>query len=1796
MATPSSPVGGPNPGPRVAAYMRVVANGVARNGRVKATLIVTPQSPADGVATDLNLATWPGDIVKHLASVAKPDKFPVWYNLTDPSNGVTSPARLNKPSFTALADEQKGLNDVNALWRTAITGAGDSNPWQTLLADIDRSANGQKSSADLQSAYPSDTSKAALLNNGAIVALPHDPTKKTIVKGVVPNPQTGYAIDTVAARAQRVARKLAIGPYLPGDQDVFLDTAVPDPDPAKFADQRKAKLLERLNDSVKGTNDDRQRSKDHFDKVKAVLGDPVAAAAAAAAPPPAAAAAPAAVRLPIAPAAQVLGKQVAGNSAAAAPPSRAGHVYGSWAQWSTQHRDSSAATAKAAVAGAPPAKPKAPPADSQATLISIFYSLQGDPILSRLFGFAFDIEFDIPNDIKAGGDIWLAAGDPPNSIWTKARYVLRDEKDDTERFWPAPRFEGTNASVALTREQIHGVFDLGQGYNQVDPQPRYYLTSLAVRGAVSESLDGIETVDKGERHQTIGWTLLDSGRAAQTARDLAIANHQREARSLNKAVVLYAEELTIGRRLDVMAVGPKQKSVQWRSLMYRFVEFTDLLPAAKDRLDAIVADRMRKGKILDEAAFQLVARSMPLVGEQESDPDGNRNVEAVVEEAFQSWDGTPLAALACKSTANGSGSEVLPVKRAYDLPTSDLPGVRPPPLRYGVGYIFSIRSEFLGGGSPSLDEATRWHEAQGGKTTLPPSDDKGLKPRRFLRHEAIGAPILMLPDNLVTGSNSEMGFESPGRAVVRTATAPDPGEMDANQPGPDYIEPAQRARPDSTMRVFIAPRAGMDFCARHGVFDDPRTALQRLGGGLLDVEFHVDKKSETFPVAVVKRNTGFNADRLIYRREPGKAGVTLDDGDSLGATIFHPLTAPVKREAGRAYLPDPVAETMSLRLRVTGSDKYLEGDLPVELYPNGVDADYPNTLPLVVTVKKINKQRPKPAQSVAEVLLGNPKAIVRIREGGVVGPDTPGAGVRARHLRIVLAPGEQFDLEATCLPSEAKLAKWFSLPEVMGVQNLLAGRSPAAANALCLSCGGAPVAKLTAAVENVKLAARSGLGGYAPPDDSGLGAVARELLDCVRNRWQLSEVAGTTTLRVEHAVSAPQNAVSLSKIAILRPDPSNATSPTPPVTSAAGSSTLLLTGELLVDLEQVDAVDIVAEAVNPSGTQFDDTARGRGVLAKRAGRWPTVLSGESKRKYKRKRAVFGFDVDVDGKTTLLPEVVTLLRIQNLPDPRSAVNPSSGPAIFLDADPSKVRLARLDLGALDWAARNARSIEIPVASDGHPDQPGNSGATRTIGVTRPHEISDTRGRCLKLYAVAVSRFARTFETAPLFSEDGNEHLLHRRQPLHDRDQRKTGDAVEAWSKATARPAPPSVRTPTPFFAIKRSAEKDGGITVQTLVRKCGVRLRFDRGMFSAGEGERIGIVLWPPNIVDQVNQNPNNLEDNTIEFAGRTMTLSDFVDADLGDGGQYISRWGGDPIRSDPTPQKGWFMPPTAFACLNPAEAGEPQAHDPKYVPSASMPVSVAKPAGSADGTSDANSVTSLQVALLTFEPYFDIDAEEWFVDVAMDAARATDPFIRLGLVRFQQNAVGDELRVSTPVRVWTQLPPRRTLSIQPRPAKNGDIALHAVVRGQASDGIKPLPDDAAEFLLNDLKDQKAAAARRAVWNRLQVPKMVLKVVHETEDDNLGRRQADVFPSETTNFDTGTIEDGEMVWSISVTMPQSRLNDLGPGQFVAIVEEIEERLPATYPKEPIKLTDLLKDEVVLQSGPRFIARVPFFEEK
>jgi hypothetical protein len=628
-----------------------------------------------------------------------------------------------------------------------------------------------------------------------------------------------------------------------------------------------------------------------------------------------------------------------------------------------------------------------------------------------------------------------------------------------------------------------------------------------------------------------------------------------------------------------------------------------------------------------------------------------------------------------------------------------------------------------------------------------------------------------------------------------------------------------------------------------------------------------------------------------------------------------------------------------------------------------------------------------------------------------------------------------------------------------------------------------------------------------------------------------------------------------------------------------GSTSVLLSGEILVDLEQTDTIEVIATVVNASGKRFDDASRQRGILAKRTGRWPQKTLSDGSHAPVPNRTVFGFDVDADGKVELLREVITLLRIQSLPDPRAALNPDkTKPQPFIY--PSKGRLSRLDLRVLHAAAISGGTLEIPIAIPKGAAGPTSGDKvtprTRIISVTRPHELTDTKARELKLHAVAFSRFAGTFETAPMFSDDGEEHVLHRRQPLQPQDQSRTGEAKTAWSLSTERPASCAAKTPTLFIAMKRSARNERNGVAQILDRECGVRLRFDRGMFSSGEGERIAVVLWPPNIRDQ---SPVGFDQNRIDFEGRRMELSDFDDADLGDGGKFVSRWGGDPIRSDLAPQKGFFMPWSAFDFID-EQNSEKQPHQPRYVPTARMPVSAPT-----TGDDKAPPIEGyLEVALLTFEPYFDLDREEWFVDMPIKLARATDPFIRLGLVRYQPNSICDDLKVSTPVRVWTQLPPHRRVKVS-HETINADVCVLALVRGQASDGIKPLPDE-LQYLLDDADGKK-------IWERLQRPKMTLKLVHEAAETKFGRHQTSILSGQVLSAAPNPV-DGEMEWELNATIPAARLKDLGTGKIFAIVEEVEERLAASYAQEPLDLAKVLSAGSIQESGPRFLARIPFLE--
>ena len=84
-------------------------------------------------------------------------------------------------------------------------------------------------------------------------------------------------------------------------------------------------------------------------------------------------------------------------------------------------------------------------------------------------------------------------------------------------------------------------------------------------------------------------------------------------------LVLNAEDLTVGRRLDVVAVSGA-KTYEWRSLMNRLVSYPEAPDYIRQRLrdlagdDALGHDADGGPIARDESSFQLLSRAMPMVG------------------------------------------------------------------------------------------------------------------------------------------------------------------------------------------------------------------------------------------------------------------------------------------------------------------------------------------------------------------------------------------------------------------------------------------------------------------------------------------------------------------------------------------------------------------------------------------------------------------------------------------------------------------------------------------------------------------------------------------------------------------------------------------------------------------------------------------------------------------------------------------------------------------------------------------------------------------------------------------------------------------------------------------------------------------------------------------------------------------------------------------------------------------------------------------------------------------------------
>lgn len=253
----------------------------------------------------------------------------------------------------------------------------------------------------------------------------------------------------------------------------------------------------------------------------------------------------------------------------------------------------------------------------------------------------------------------------------------------------------------------------------------------------------------------------------------------------------------------------------------------------------------------------------------------------------------------------------------------------------------------------------------------------------------------------------------------------------------------------------------------------------------------------------------------------------------------------------------------------------------------------------------------------------------------------------------------------------------------------------------------------------------------------------------------------------------------------------------------------------------------------------------------------------------------------------------------------------------------------------------------------------------------------------------------------------------------------------------------------------------------------------------------------------------------------------------------------------------------------------------------------------------------LPVTLLTFEPCFDLDREEWYVDVDLKPIRASEPFVRFGLVRYQENSIRDELKLSEPVTVTMQLLPERNVEIAESVVPGSeDRRVSISVSGLGSTDIRDIDPDILPGTEDERKEWRNSFAT------LRRPKVKLSLFHEAKD-NTGAVLRTPLSKDDLRFekdrlilpgqDPRTLEsepqfelpeaklvNATLVWSTTFDLQRPALDTLGGGRIVAYLEEVDRRMPASYRKEPVLPATMFSADTFVDSGPRFSARVPFFE--
>jgi hypothetical protein len=917
-------------------------------------------------------------------------------------------------------------------------------------------------------------------------------------------------------------------------------------------------------------------------------------------------------------------------------------------------------------------------------------------------------------------------------------------------------------------------------------------------------------------------------------------------------------------------------------------------------------------------------------------------------------------------------------------------------------------------------------------------------------------------------------------------------------------------------------------------------------------------------------------DRIIFKDDPKKVrSISWEaaGGAASGATVFRLGGSPKLQR--QPYYPDPAAVTLTIEVTMRGQrnadGKPIRQVQNVSLYKNEqkgpVPEDYPDSIPVVL--------------DVVRGALNKPLSIkVQTRRDYAGLPNTPenavkGPGILVTHVTVTLAPGDEADIRTWCVPNETFLAYMWGVSESLAALAIAYAFEDRPGEKKLLGSTGKDVDDLFVAgvrsLTSIELDARSPdrsdiasrayttLGGLPLPGPARRAEFASKIRAYMLDR-PLPEIAAVTAIEAVHAVDLPQQKPKLTmaeKWPLLRAAPTDIDyilgrslidPPSDPVykpenwsleNQKPGAVDVLLNGRVGIHGPSTSSVEIRAKGTAAARGRFDDVDRGRSRDDRARGTWPKPDS----QNYMLPKRLFGFEPQADGSVMFEKETVILLRMEGF-------------------DPGVKQIDLLEF------QRRARELEKLSPNDPPPPD-------YALRAQRPASFPDAKARYIELLAVAISRHTASLRTrydelpevltAPATSKSVQPQAEEIAQTI-----------ARLWLPATVRPARPIPQSPIPSFAWSENPLDPPSAKHREVFtrRSMCVRVRLKRPWFSSGEGERLGVVVWPPNLLsldgadlrnDLVKPLPGDRAViNLQRLPEDGSNIPGLQDADLGPGGSWVTRWGADPIRAQGG-VSGWLLSKDNFPeCIwkNAAFAGSPEqcVNDALLVEKVLMPVPVDAEAPQSTAAKPPGGFMS--VSLITYAPRFDPEQENWFVDINISPCGAIYPFLRLGLVRFQPHAP-QNLQVSEPVVEWVQIMPERKVraTAQYTDKAKTRLVVHAVVEGPASGTA--------------IVDSKIVA---------QAPTMYFSMLRR-------RAPEDDEPSDSEVIYLGPMspapqcEKACMSWAADFEVDTSAF---GGSKWSIFVEEVDRLRPATYLDEPRYET--LKDSNFTDTGPRFAARL------